>query len=210
MVKVFGTLGFTPGKFTVSLQTRGDVESVHVFHDREPRSLEAAQLVRDHCHELGIEVQTKDVDAFDIIACATEIQKALRAADRSNTVFNIAGGTKVLSSGAVLACILEGIPAVSVDDRTGAEVPLPLVEVPYRDLLGEQARKVLAHVAKNPGCGQKELESALGITKPTVSHHVTRLVQNGLLREGKHPEDGRRKTLHVIESAHLLLEDEAD
>lgn len=209
MATIYGTLGFTPGKILTSLRGRSDVESCTVFHDEHDQSRKARRELASYCSELGIAFESHEVDAFDIIACATAIQRALRSRP-DEVVFNIAGGTKVLSSGAVLACILEGVPAVSVDERTGLEVALPLVEVPYRRLLGDQQRRVLSHIADHPGCTQTELREALGVSKPTISHHVAKLAGQGLVQESRDPDDGRRKRLDIIPSARLLIDEAAE
>ena len=72
-------------------------------------------------------------DAFDLLECATRIREDVRR-ERTSAAdlrFNLAGGTRLMSSAALLVCILEGIPATYVHDETYREIPLPLLRMTY-------------------------------------------------------------------------------
>lgn len=206
-MQIFGTLGFTPTKFLPTLRLRDDVERAVVFHNNNSKSRQAAKEIEGYCRELGITHAQKPVDAFDLVDCASAMQEEVRKADNDNILFNVTGGTKVLTAAAILTCILEGVRAIYVHDDTGDEVRLPLLTAPYENLLTDAQRQVLQHVAGHPGCNQQEVCNALTLTKPTVSHHIGRLVDHGLLLQVTDPNDGRRKALKMIPSARLLLRD---
>ncbi|MBW3582597.1 MAG: MarR family transcriptional regulator [Euryarchaeota archaeon] len=205
MVTLYGTLGFTPEKFYPSIRHRGDVADIVLFHDGHADSEKARSAVAKYCSELDIPFESVAVDAFDLIDSATRIQGVVRKRGQEDAVFNVTGGTKVLTAAAILTCILEGMPAVYIHETTGEEIPLPLITVAYKRLLSDKQRQVLEHVAAHPGCTQAELREALGVTKPTISHHVQGLVDHRLLDERRDPKDARRKRLHLVPSARLLL-----
>lgn len=69
----------------------------------------------------------------------------------------------------------------------------------------EAPRKVCSHLLLNPGATPKELREVLGVTGPTLSFHLNKLRDAGILRE---EPDGRTKRLYVQEPervANLLV-----
>ena len=52
-------------------------------------------------------------------------------------------------------------------------------------------------VERQPGIGVQEIADSLGLTPPTVSVAVRKLVKAGLLEQGEDPEDKRARPLHV-------------
>lgn len=204
-MEIFGTLGFTPTKFLPTLREHDDVEKAVVFHNNNQKSQTAAKEIATYCRDVGIPYTQIPVNAFDLVECASTMQQEIRRTQDGAVLFNVTGGTKVLTAAAILTCILEGVRAVYVHEETHEEVPLPLITAPYEDLLTEPQRLVLQHVAENPGCSQGDLCNALTLTKPTISHHIGRLVEHGLLMQTNDPHDARRKSLHMIPSARLLF-----
>ena len=211
MTVLLGTLGFTPKKLLPSVTAHEDVRALVFFHDRHERSRQAAERVRAFCRERGLDVQGIELDAFDILECAIRMRRKVREFPREEVVFNVTGGTPVVSSAALLACILEGVRAVHVDERTGEEVALPLLTLRYGDILNPEQRRVLAIVAAKgaAGCTQADVLRATGLARATVSHHVKNLKAKRLLRAVPDPKDARREVLTVQESASLLLLEEA-
>lgn len=178
-----------------------------VFHDQHPDSQKAAQQVARYCNDLGIDYRAVQVDAFDIVESAAAMQEAIRKDDPRDVLFNVSGGTKVLSSAAVLASILEGLRAVYIHEETGEERPLPLFRARYEDFLTERKREILRYVAEHDGCTQRQVYEALNLSKPTVNGHIKGLVEYGLLEQAKDENDTRVKRLHVIPAARLLFQD---
>jgi hypothetical protein len=205
MTVLFGTLGFTPEKFTPTIRSRDDVESVVLFYDKDERSHQARQVVVSFCQELEIPVESIEVDAFDLVEAAVPIRRTMQRFDRTQILFNVTGGTKILASAAMLACILEGVRAIYIHDTTHDEVSLPLLTIKYEDYLSDQVKRVLAHIHKNPGCSPADVGQAVGSAKPTVTHHVKRLIDYGLVQKKTHENDQRKATLWAIPSVKLLL-----
>lgn len=204
---VFGTLGFTPQKLLPTVAAHEHVERLVFYHDRHPRSRAAAEKVRAFCHEQRLAVEGIELDAFDVIESAIRMRKDLRRAGVENAVFNVTGGTPVISAAATLACILEGARAVYVDERNGKEVPLPLLSLRYDEVLNPEQRAVLREVVRRAkkGATQRDLVEALDLSKSTVSHHVQNLKAKALLVAEKDPADARREILRPLPSAALLL-----
>lgn len=209
MVVVFGTLGFTPEKFLPSLRHHAPVDAVRVFHDADERSQEAATDVREHCKELGLDCQSIQVDAFDMVQATAAIRKQTQGFSTGEIVFNITGGTAVLSCAALLTCVLDGIRAETVDlrDTSQPPEPLPLLTISYNELLTDAQRRVLQAISDRSGkVSQSDLVDILDLRKATVSHHVKSLKDRGLV-SGERAEDARMEYLKVPPSADLLLGD---
>jgi len=210
MVVLFGTLGFTPEKFLPSLRQHAPVDAVRIFHDAEPRSQEAALDVQRHCKELGIDCTPVQVNAFDIVEAAGTIRRELRRFEHGSVVFNITGGTAVLSCAALLVAVLDGVRTETVDlrDAQAPPIPLPLLTISYKELLTGAQRTVLRAISDGRGkVTQRDLVEQLGLRKATVSHHVKTLKHRGLV-SGRSAEDGRMEYLDVPASASLLLADD--
>lgn len=210
MVVVFGTLGFTPEKFLPSLRHHAPVDAVRVFHDADERSREAAVEVVDHCDDLGLDCEALEVDAFDMLDATRHIRKSTDAFDPGQIVFNITGGTPVLSCAALLTCVLEGLRAETSNPEDPSQPPqtLPLLTLEYSELLTDAQRRVLRAIAERSGkVSQSDLVDVLDLRKATVSHHVKSLKERGLV-SGERAEDARMEYLSVPPSANLLLGDE--
>ena len=208
MTVLFGTLGFTPKKLLPSVPKHDGVTKLVFFHDRAGTSRDAAAKVRAFCRDRGLDVEGVELDAFDIVESALAMRARVRREGADRVVFNVTGGTPVLSSAATLTCILEGVRAVYIDERDGEEVPLPLLTMRYGDVLNPEQRRVLEVVARHAdGCTQAQIGKATGLSKATVSHHVTNLKAKRLLAAAPDPTDARRETLRVQASAALLLGD---
>lgn len=212
MTIIFGTLGFTPEKLLPTVRATASVRKLHFYHDDHERSREAAERVRAFCRDLRLDVEGVELDAFDIIECARRMRRDLQRAGAENAVFNITGGTPVISSAATLACILEGVRAVYIHETTREEIPLPLLSLRYEEILNKEQRRVLGTVAAAGPAGitQAEIGRRLDLARATVSHHVTKLKRKQLLRAETDEADARSERLFVRESAALLLMDEAE
>lgn len=206
---VFGTLGFTPEKFLPSLRHHAPVDAVRVFHDDDERSRDAARSVEKHCRDLGLECKAIEVDAFNMLEAAHEIRRETDEFEPGEVVFNITGGTPVLSCAALLTCVLDGLRAETADpeDPSQAPEPLPLLTIEYSELLTDAQQRVLRAIAERSGkVSQSDLVEVLDLRKATVSHHVKSLKERGLVT-GERAEDARMEYLSVPPSASLLLGD---
>lgn len=202
---LFGTLGFTPKKLLPSTNTRR-VDKLVFYHDHHADSKKAARQVREFCREKKLEVEGKELDAFDILECAQTIRKDIHTHGPQNIVFNVTGGTPVISCAATLACILDGVRAVYIDERDWSEKSLPLLTVKYGEILNPQQRRVLRFIAgRKDGCTQANIMEATGLARGTVSHHVKNLKGKQLLVAEPDPSDTRKERLRALESAELLL-----
>lgn len=204
---VFGTLGFTPQKLLPTVAAHADVEKLVFYHDRHAKSRTAAERVRAFCRERKLDVEGVELDAFDVIDSALRMRRDLKRAGAERAIFNVTGGTPVISAAATLACILEGVRAVYVDERDGREVPLPLLSLRYDEVLNAEQRAVLREVDRRGarGATQSGLARTLKLSRSTVNHHVKNLKAKQLLLAERDPEDARQEILRPLPSAALLL-----
>lgn len=221
MTVVFGTLGYRPKSLIPTIRSTPDVEKV-VFYcgadKKEPEAVEkvaaARRSVIEYCREMKIDVDAVELpDPFDFRSIALRIRGDIKKHKREGktiAVFNIAGGTRPASSAALLACILEGIPTVYVNDVTYEEVHLPLLKMEYSQALSDEEQTILRLLRKNKEKDLSEVDLAklLGKHKATVNHHVKNLVAKGAIRLERHPTDSRKRVVRVEESTELLLGDE--
>jgi 4'-phosphopantetheinyl transferase len=80
------------------------------------------------------------------------------------------------------------------DRAVGLVGPMPLPP----DLTMQQVR-VLDHIAKDPGIAGHELGDRLGVSAPTASGLIDRLVEKGLIIRMDDPVDRRVRRLHPTE-----------
>jgi CRISPR locus-related DNA-binding protein len=210
MVAVFGMLGFHPGSLIPTIKSSAEVSRVLVFISPRPESQEAADQVQKYCSALSIQFDRVIIpDAYDLLSIAERIQdEVLTSRQRDELVmFNIAGGTRVMSSAALLVCILEGLNAVYVHDDTGQEIMLPSLHMRYSNVLTDMEKEVLGFLLRNRGreLSQKDIAEGMGLHKATVNHHVKMLVEKGAVRLVPQLKDNRTKVVKVEESMRLLL-----
>lgn len=74
------------------------------------------------------------------------------------------------------------------------------------DLTMQQVR-ALGHVAAHPGIAGHELGSLLGVSAPTASGLIERLVEKGLMIRVDDPDDRRVRRLHPTEAALDVMRD---
>jgi len=89
----------------------------------------------------------------------------------------------------------------AVHDRAmGLVGPMPTPP----DLTMQQLR-VLGHVVKQPGIAGHELGTQLGVSAPTASGLVERLVEKGLIARTDDPADRRVRRLHPTETGRDMM-----
>ena len=210
MTVLFGTLGWRPQSFLPSIRSTEKLERVVFYHSDHAKSREARAKVMEFCRSLGVAANAVEVsDAFDLLHVAAQIRADVRKerASGSDLRFNIAGGTRLMSSAALLVCILEGIPATYVHDETYQEIPLPLLRIDYGAGLTAKQRDVLSFLVRNRDKDFTEtaLAKALGVHKATMNHHVRELEAKGAIARLSDPTDGRRLIVKPAPGMELLV-----
>lgn len=81
------------------------------------------------------------------------------------------------------------------DRAVGLVGPMPVPP----DLTMQQVR-VLGHIAKDPGISGHEIGDRLGVSAPTASGLIDRLVEKGLVSRVDDPDDRRVRRLHATET----------
>jgi CRISPR locus-related DNA-binding protein len=203
---LFGTLGFTAPKMIPAIKKAPDLEKVVLFYDKDRRSHDAHRKVADHCTNLGIPIDSYELDAFDLIGDAVAIRKELQKHPPGSVVFNITGGTTILSSAALLACVLEGVRCIYLRQDTEEQIPLPLLTIRYDRYINPKQRLVLDAIRDKGGeTTQAEICRKTKKSKPDINHHIQEFQRLGLVELLPHPKDRRQKLVRLSPSTHLLL-----
>jgi DNA-binding transcriptional ArsR family regulator len=206
---LFGTLGWRPQSLVPSIRSTEGLERLVFYHSDHAKSRDARAKVMDLCRTLGIPAVGVELsDAFDLLACAGRIREDVRKERSSAGLrFNIAGGTRLLSSAALLVCILEGIPATYVHDETYREIPLPLLHMAYGRGLTTRQREVLTFLVKNRDkrFSETTLARSLGVHKATMHYHLRGLEAAGAVERRRDSSDARRLVLQPAEGMELLV-----
>ena len=212
MTVLFGTLGFRSEALLPAIKSATDVEKIVFYHDHHESSLKAKSDVCSYCEQIGIKAVPIAVDdAFDFLLVAKRMKQDVRRYRKDGeeiVCFNIAGGTKLMSSAALLVSILEGIPATYVHDKTLQPFHLPLLRIKYSETLTTKQRAILRYILdhRDVEFSEKELAGAVGVEKATISHHVSRLVEKGIVTLVPKKGDRRMKIVKVEPAVELLLE----
>ncbi len=209
---LLGTLGFRSETLLPAIRAAENIEKVVFFHDGHESSVKAKSEVCSYCEATGLKaVPIKVDDAFDFMQMAKRIRHEVRRYRNEGAEirgFNIAGGTRLMSSAALLVCILEGVPATYVHDKTLEPFPLPLLRMRYSDTLTTKQKEILKFLLLNRDkpLTEKQLADAIGVEKATINHHVGQLVEKGVVSLVPKAGDRRAKIVKVDEAMELLLE----
>jgi CRISPR locus-related DNA-binding protein len=211
MVVILGTLGYHPETLLPTICSTRGVDEVVVFHSDQYDSIEAVDEIGRTCRMMEVVFSPRLIpDAFDLVSTAMEIQKTileLRAANKQIAVFNIAGGTRIMSASALLVCTLEGMNAVYVHDDSHKEIPLPLLQMKYSDILTDQEKLILRFLLNKKGneVTQRDLVNELHLHKATVNHHIQQLIKKRAVHLEEKLGDKRVRLIKVEDSMALLL-----
>jgi CRISPR locus-related DNA-binding protein len=211
MVVILGTLGHHPETLLPTIRSTKGVDEVVIFHSDHHDSIKAVEEIDRTCRMMEVVFSPHLIpDAFDMVSTAMEIQKTileLRAANKRIAVFNIAGGTRIMSASALLVCTLEGMNAVYVHDDSHKEIPLPLLQIKYSDILTDQEKLILRFLLSKKGVEvtQSDLVKELHLHKATVNHHVQQLIEKRAVHLEEKLGDKRVRLIKVEDSMALLL-----
>jgi len=211
MVVILGTLGHHPETLMPTIRSTKGVDEVVAFHSDHVDSIKAVEEIRRTCQMMEVAFLPRPIpDAFDLVSTAMEIQKTiveLRTENKKIAVFNIAGGTRIMSASALLVCTLEGLNAVYVHDDSHKEIPLPLLQIKYSDILTDQEKLILRFLLDRKGTEvtQRDLASELHLHKATINHHVQQLLEKRAVRLEEKEGDKRVRLIRVEDSMALLL-----
>jgi len=208
---LFGTLGWRPQSLMPSIKSTEGLEKVVFYHSAHEKSRTARRRVIEFCNTLGVPATAVELsDAFNLFQIAGRIREDVLKARKDGATpirFNIAGGTRLMSSAALLVCILEGIPTTYVHDETNEEIQLPLFRMNYADHLSAKQKEILAYLVANRDRPPNEtsLAKALGVHKSTMNHHVKQLVAKGVVEVAPDPKDTRAHLIRAAPGAELLV-----
>jgi CRISPR locus-related DNA-binding protein len=207
---LFGTLGWRPQSLMPSIKSTEGLDRVVFYHSAHEKSRAARSKMLELCGTLGVPATPIELsDAFNLFQIAGRIREDVLKARKDGTVirFNIAGGTRLMSSAALLVCILEGIPTTYVHDETNEEIQLPLFRMNYASHLSAKQKEILAYLVAHRDRPPNEtaLAKALGVHKSTMNHHVKQLVAKGVVEVTPDPKDTRAHLIRAAPGAELLV-----
>jgi DNA-binding MarR family transcriptional regulator len=218
MTVLFATLGFTPEAVKPVIAWIKDLEEVILFHSKHKKSEKAMREIRNICRGLGVEFESHQVkDEYSLALSMREIKKVGGRYKDKEIIFNVTGGTKMLTSAGLLVCILEGIKAVYVRQKDDKVLEVPLLKMRYEDLLSEREKELLSLISTK--CNDKhecelseiykeKLSKVKGegkVADSVITYYLDKLEGRGLIErvEGK---DKRSKLIKLKETALFLIE----
>ncbi len=207
---LFGTLGWRPQSLLPSIRSTESLERVVVYHSDHEKSRSALTKVASFCEAFGVPLAPVELDnAFNLLQISRRMRDDVRKAKAAGATvrFNIAGGTRVMSSAALLVCILEGVPTTYVHDDTGEEVALPLLRMNYAEHLSARQREILKFLVDQADTPYSEtaLARAMHVHKTTMNHHVRLLAEKGVVEIAPDPRDARAYVVRAAPGAELLV-----
>ncbi len=210
MASLFGTLGWRPQSLLPSIRSTEGLERVVVYHSDHEKSRTAMAKVATFCEAFGVPATAVELsNAFNLIEIARRIRDDVRKtrAEGGTLRFNIAGGTRVMSSAALLVCILEGIPTTYVHDVTGEEIALPLLRMNYAEHLSPRQREILRFLVEHADTpfNESSLAKAMHVHKTTMNHHLRLLAAKGVVEITPDARDARAHVVRPAPGAELLV-----
>ncbi len=212
MTILFGTLGWRPQSLIPSIRSTKDIEKLYFYHSDNPETIKARDKVVEHCNSIGLQVQPIQLpNVFNLIDIAERMKEDIekvRSEGNANIRFNIAGGTRLTSSAALLVCILKGIPTMYVHDETFEEIRLPLLQMDYSSNFTSKQKVILNFLRKNKESpiSQTNLAKEIGIHKATMNHHIKELKKKGVITIAPGEDDSRVRMISLAPHVDLLLE----
>lgn len=85
------------------------------------------------------------------------------------------------------------------------QIELDIGDPRLRGGLDALDRHTLFLIERQPGITQAELSAALRLSKQTLSRHLKRLAENGLVDQGSTEDDRRKRPLRLTAKASVLL-----
>jgi MarR family transcriptional regulator for hemolysin len=82
---------------------------------------------------------------------------------------------------------------------------LPVTRQPAFTPLSLPQTAMLDWVARSPGIGVQEIAKGIGVTPPTVSVAIRRLVRDGWLARRQDPDDRRARPLYLTEKGEEIV-----
>ncbi|MFQ5911356.1 MAG: ArsR family transcriptional regulator [Thermoplasmata archaeon] len=214
MTTVFATLGFTPEKLLAAVAALPNVEKVVVYTafsgKAKAKAERALKEVIGTLRKMGIESETEILRSpWDFLAALETLLRDLADQPKGEAVLNLTGGPKTMTVAAAMASVLLGVPLVyfpEEEEGVRAEaVHLPVLKLPYSQLLTGGQKRVLAEIERRGGSAKSaEISKALGIAPPSLDYHLGKLSGAGVLQVSTWKNDRRHRILEITPSGRLV------
>lgn len=83
---------------------------------------------------------------------------------------------------------------------------LPLLHLPEDVNLSRPAITLISWIDSFPGCGVVDIANGLGLSPPTISVGIRRLVRGGWLERRRDPNDGRSLLIYLTPKGHAFMD----
>ncbi len=214
MVVIFATLGYQANSLIPTLSKHKSKEKLVLFYTSEDAKVKAAvDEVHRYCKST-LKLEYEDVrlkDPYDLVATALTMKKAISEykGREKEIIFNITGSTKVISAAAMVVCIVDGITAVYVNERTGEEYTLPLLNVKSKNIATPTQLEILRLIRDNGGAMiQNDIAAKMKSKPATVSLQLKEMRERGLVKIERDPNNMRANIVRNAEHVPLLLYEE--
>lgn len=202
-VKLFANMGFTPEMIWPSIRRRPDLESIFLFHGSEPPTKKALEVVQAEAKKFDVPVRKMLIDVFDpTIAFSAYLKQFKGLPVPRDVVFNMAGGTGIVTAAATAFCSALRVPMVYVRRDTLEEIELPRSLFGYRYRFLDSHTQVLGAI-RDGNAQVKTLDKAMRLSQGRISVLVQELEEGGYLRSRR---EGREKFLELTPFAQIVLD----
>jgi CRISPR locus-related DNA-binding protein len=197
MVVLFAPLGFTAKLALAPLRDHPDIDTVHIFYGgpMKAEAKEALKACRSTTDTLGVSlVEHKVKDVFDY-ANILEALTTAYAATTEDVIVNASGGTRPMIMAATIFAFTHDVPLVYYDEyetTQGKLIPLRA----YRALPGlGVSQQAILHRLEKGSADMGTLAHDIGLAPSTLSVHIQRLTESGLVTVEKH---GKHRIVSVV------------
>lgn len=223
MPTLIAPLGFTPSKLLLGVETArdehgfdrvvvlsGPVARRNLSGDYD-KHLAALDRTRSKLDEAGLEVEVHELsDAFDFLTWVGDLKSLVYRCrrDASDDVevpvaFDVSAGPGALSAAVSFTASVEGVPVHYANPDSAEDVWLPVVDVPYAELLSDPKVDLLRCLADGARSAS-EIAEAVDRAPSTVSHHTADLEDLGLIRRVA-SSDGRKRRWDLTVRGRVLV-----
>lgn len=141
------TVGKTSEKVLIGLRSRPSIKRVYLIGSDDAEVRQCMEQIKGFSEKFGCAVETIEVNAFDVIDVADQVNNIIQKTDGYSVIVNVSSGTRVMTIGALIAAYVNNSEVIYVPQQIDEKTPL-YIEVPPMGRLLESVTlppKVLTH-----------------------------------------------------------------
>ncbi len=225
MTVLLATMGHSAHFLLPLIDSLGGVERVLLLHPADDKGRRARSIAERACRSRGLPLEALAIESVgDPVAVALTVRTLLARLANERSValapqgqgetpqlggpvqVHITHGLGALSSGALLACLLQGVAASYEPGEGASPARLPVLTLPYGDLFTPKQLEVLRALQRLGGAVRvKELRAALSKDRSTLAHHLGELTRLGAVELMEVPTNRREKVVRLQPNLGLLI-----